>query len=75
MTKRCDIICYNNKNQPILLVECKSQHIKLTKDTINQSLNYQKLIQANYIMITNGINHFCFSLKDDQILFLKKYLL
>tara|TARA_B100001250_G_C19768606_1_gene775987 strand:+ start:145 stop:567 length:423 start_codon:yes stop_codon:yes gene_type:complete len=72
ISKRCDIICYNNNNKPILLVECKSQNVKLNKETIHQSLNYQKVVKAKYIMITNGTNHFCFYLESDHIKFLKQ---
>tara|TARA_B100000530_G_scaffold335696_1_gene288443 strand:+ start:143 stop:562 length:420 start_codon:yes stop_codon:yes gene_type:complete len=71
LTKRCDIICYNKHGNPILLVECKAPNITLNKDTFNQSINYQKVVQAKYIMITNGKTHYCFTFKNEKIKFLK----
>ena len=58
LTKRCDIICHNKNGQPILLVECKAPNIKVNKDSFDQSINYQKVVQAKYIMITNGKIHY-----------------
>lgn len=71
LPKRCDIICYNRNGDPILLVECKAPNIKLNKDSFHQSINYQKVVKAKYIMITNGTTHYCFKLKNEKIQFLK----
>ncbi|MBJ04428.1 MAG: restriction endonuclease subunit R [Flavobacteriales bacterium] len=69
--KRCDIICYNPKKEPLILIECKSQNLKLNENTINQSINYYKMIKAKFILITNGTHHFCFKIKNEEVIFLK----
>ena len=69
--KRHDIICYNQKNEPLLLVECKSQKVNLNESTVNQSINYQKQIKAKCIIISNGNTHYCFKIKNSEIIFLK----
>ncbi len=71
LSKRCDIICYDTDGYPILLVECKAPNIKLNTDSFHQSINYQKVVQAKYIVITNGTTHYCFKLKNTKIEFLK----
>ncbi len=71
LPKRCDIICHNSNGEAILLVECKAPNLKLNTDTFNQSINYQNIIQAKYIMVTNGKNHYCFQFQKNEIIFLK----
>ena len=71
LPKRCDIICYGTDGYPILLVECKAPSIKLNTDSFHQSINYQKVVQAKYIVITNGTTHYCFQFKNTEIKFLK----
>lgn len=72
LPKRCDIVCYNNNGRPVLLVECKSPKIRLDRSCINQSINYQKEINAKYILITNGLTHYCFQLVKNKVSFLKQ---
>ena len=70
LTKRCDIICYNSNGDPLLLVECKAPKIKLNKNDLNQSINYQKTVNAQNILITNGKTHYCFALNEGQPTFI-----
>ena len=72
LTKRCDIICYNQIGQALLLVECKAPTVKLNTKYVNQSINYQRTIQAKYILITNGKTHFCFNQNRGEINFVDK---
>ncbi|MAQ48069.1 MAG: restriction endonuclease subunit R [Flavobacteriales bacterium] len=72
LIKRCDIICYNQMGKALLLVECKAPKVKLNTSYLNQSINYQRTIQAKYILITNGTTHFCFTLQDGAPKFIDK---
>ena len=67
-----NIICYNQIGQALLLVECKAPTVKLNTKYVNQSINYQRTIQAKYILITNGTTHFCFNLNGGGINFVDK---
>ena len=58
--KRTDILVYNTKGEPGLLVECKAPSVKIDQKTTTQILIYNKTINAAYIVITNGIKNFCF---------------
>ncbi|HIP37598.1 MAG TPA: type I restriction enzyme HsdR N-terminal domain-containing protein [Crocinitomix sp.] len=57
LSKRCDIVAFNNKNETLLIVECKAPHIKLTQDTFYQVAKYNAVLNAKYLILTNGINH------------------
>ena len=67
---RSDIVCYNKIGKPILLIECKSQNIKINMKTFDQLINYQKSVNANYMAITNGKKTFCFNIIDSKINFI-----
>ena len=54
MSRRFDILVYDKNLQPFLLVECKRPDVELTQKTIDQIAAYNHIIQAPYLMITNG---------------------
>ncbi len=59
MDKRTDIIVYDREARPFLLVECKSAQVHLTDKAFNQLSVYNKVIKARYLVITNGLKHYC----------------
>ena len=69
INKRCDIICYNKEGTPLILIECKARKIKINEKTFEQSLIYNQTIQAKYILITNGLDHYCFQIQSDRFFF------
>ncbi|MBF25618.1 MAG: restriction endonuclease subunit R [Flavobacteriales bacterium] len=70
--KRCDIICNDVNGNPILLIECKASKIQLNSTAFEQTMTYQKKINAKYVLITNGIKHYCFKIEKGKNVFLKK---
>ena len=56
--KRCDIVLFNNEGKAHIIVECKAPSVKISQDTFDQIARYNMALQANYLMITNGINHY-----------------
>jgi hypothetical protein len=59
LTKRCDIVAYNNKGNAILIVECKAPNIEVTQQTFDQIARYNMKLKVNYLIVTNGLKHFC----------------
>lgn len=59
LAKRTDILVYDHTGAPFLLVECKSFEIRLTEKTVQQAATYNKVLQAPYLMVTNGKQHYC----------------
>jgi hypothetical protein len=62
LEKRTDILVYDKKGQPFLLVECKAQNIKISKAVLEQASRYNLVIQAPYLCITNGVKTYCFEM-------------
>ncbi len=58
LIKRYDVVVYNSDGSIFLLVECKAPHIKITQETFDQIARYNLALKAEYLMITNGINHY-----------------
>ena len=74
LTKRFDIIAHDNYGKPNLLVECKAPNIIINQKSFDQIITYNKVIDAKYLMLTNGIIHYyCRTNKiDGNINFLKE---
>ena len=56
--KRTDILVFNNKGNHEIIVECKAPSIKITQDTFDQIARYNLKLKANYLIVTNGLEHF-----------------
>lgn len=57
--KRSDILIYSNDGMPYLLVECKSINTKIHQSTFDQVALYNQTIRAQFVMISNGQEHYC----------------
>ena len=73
LRKRYDIVVYNPDGSIHLIVECKSFKIKIDQSTFDQIARYNLTLNASYLMVTNGINHYYCSMdmKDQRYQFLK----
>jgi len=58
LNKRYDIVIYNSDGSIHLIVECKSPKITINQDTFDQIARYNLTLNASYLMVTNGINHY-----------------
>lgn len=59
LKKRSDIIVFDREGAPFMLVECKASHIKIEQKVFVQASIYNKTIKARYLVVTNGMQHFC----------------
>jgi hypothetical protein len=73
LTKRTDILVFNNKGLPNIIVECKAPSVKITQETFDQIARYNLKLEANYLITTNGLEHFYCKMdtKNEQYIFLK----
>jgi hypothetical protein len=62
LQKRSDIVVYDREGKPFLIVECKSTDVPLSQKTFEQITRYNFTLKSRYIVITNGLNHFCCSI-------------
>ncbi len=58
LKKRYDIVIYNTDGSIYLIVECKSPKIEIKQATFDQIARYNLKLNASYLMVTNGINHY-----------------
>ena len=70
---RADIVLYNTKGIPNMIVECKAPNMKITQDTFDQVARYNFKLKVKYLVVTNGLQHFCCEMnyKKNQISFLE----
>lgn len=58
LTKRTDILVFNTNGFPEIIVECKAPSVKITQETFDQIARYNLKLSANYLIVTNGIQHY-----------------
>ncbi|MCD8186952.1 MAG: type I restriction enzyme HsdR N-terminal domain-containing protein [Rikenellaceae bacterium] len=59
-SRRADIVVYNSAIEPLMVVECKAPQVNITRQTLEQAVRYNLVLQVPYILITNGLSHYCF---------------
>ncbi|MCS6823349.1 MAG: type I restriction enzyme HsdR N-terminal domain-containing protein [Cytophagaceae bacterium] len=59
LRKRTDVVAYSREGKPFLLVECKSYKLKISQDSFIQTSMYNYSLKAKYIVVTNGLTHYC----------------
>lgn len=57
--QRADLVVYDNSANPFLLIECKAATVKISNEIFLQATRYNAYIKAKYIVVTNGMNHYC----------------
>ncbi|MEZ4803549.1 MAG: type I restriction enzyme HsdR N-terminal domain-containing protein [Gelidibacter sp.] len=58
LKKRYDIVVFNPNGSIHLIVECKAPNIGINQETFDQIARYNLSLNASYLMVTNGINHY-----------------
>jgi len=73
LKKRYDIVIYNPDGSIFLIVECKAPKITINQTAFDQIALYNLVLNAEYLMVTNGINHYYCTMdfKDQSYQFLK----
>ena len=74
MNKRYDVVVFNKDGSIFLLIECKAPEITIDQNTFDQIARYNMILNANYLMVTNGLNHyFCeMDFEKEQYSFLRE---
>ena len=75
LQKRADILVFDRHGAPFLLVECKSTRIKITQKAVDQAATYNHSVKANYLAVTNGLEHYCYHIdhQSGKTTFLKDF--
>lgn len=73
-SKRYDIAVFKPNGELFLLIECKAPEVSISQDTFDQIARYNLKLKAEYLMVTNGLNHyFCqMDFENEKYIFLKE---
>jgi hypothetical protein len=60
LPKRVDVLVYGREGEPWMIAECKAPDVPLLEESARQLAMYNSALKAQYILLTNGLRHFCF---------------
>jgi len=74
LTKRTDLLLFDTSGAPFIIVECKSTSQKINQKVFDQIARYNLALNAPYLMVTNGLEHYYCSMnhQKEQYTFLKE---
>ncbi len=74
LQKRADIVIYDHQAQPIVLIECKAPKVKINQEVFEQVARYNMVFRVPYLMVTNGLDHYCakINFEENSFEFLKE---
>ncbi len=57
--KRCDTVIFRSDGTPLMIVEYKAPEVSITQKTFDQIVRYNMTLKARYLVVSNGLNHYC----------------
>ena len=67
VSKRYDIVVFNQIGKVNILVECKSFKQKILNNHFDQIMRYNIELKSTYLVVSNGINHYFLKFDIDNI--------
>ena len=64
---RTDIVLFSKSGNPLVVVECKAPEVKISQQTFDQIARYNLELRVSYLIVTNGINHYCCRFDPQQL--------
>jgi hypothetical protein len=62
--RRYDALVYSRNREPLMLIECKAPSVNVSQNTFDQITIYNRSLKAPYLLVTNGLKHYCCMLHD-----------
>ncbi|WP_291859720.1 type I restriction enzyme HsdR N-terminal domain-containing protein [Marinilabilia sp.] len=59
LSQRCDILLYNRRGSPAMVVECKAPGVSVDSKTMAQAARYNTTLKVPFLVLTNGQKHYC----------------
>lgn len=59
LKKRTDIVIFDRLGHPFMVIECKAPGVNISQKTFDQVAQYNSVLRARYVALTNGLNHYC----------------
>ena len=72
--RRCDTLVYNRNGSPLVIVEYKAPDVEISQRTFEQIVRYNMVLKALYLIVSNGITHYCCKIdyNNNNFLFLEQ---
>lgn len=67
LDKRCDAVVFSKEGQPLMIVECKAQTVKLTDKVLDQAVRYHSALQPRFLLLYNGETCYCFKVEEGNL--------
>lgn len=64
--KRYDVVVFDKIGNYNLLIECKAPQIQIDQKTFDQIAKYNFSLNAHFLMVTNGLNHYFCKINSTQ---------
>ena len=64
--QRADVVVVGDRAEPLLLAECKAPGIPINDRTLAQAVRYNSVLGARYVILTNGLRHYCCECRDGE---------
>ena len=58
ISKRYDVVVFTPNGKIFLLVECKEPNVAITQQVFDQIARYNLSLNADFLMVTNGLHHY-----------------
>jgi hypothetical protein len=65
---RADVVVYNREGNVLLVAECKEPGASLGQDAFEQIVRYNRVVRARFLVVTNGLTHYCYSTSRERFL-------
>lgn len=56
---RCDSVLYDRMLKPRMIIEYKAPTVNITQKVFDQITIYNMLLHVDYLVVSNGIKHYC----------------
>ena len=64
--KRCDTVLYRRDLTARMIIEYKAPDVEITQNVFDQITRYNMVLRADYLIVSNGINHYCCKIDYDN---------
>ena len=70
LKRRCDTVLYDRHLVPLMIIEYKRPTVSISQRVFDQIASYNLMLQADYLVVSNGLQHYCCKLDKEHQKFL-----
>lgn len=59
LEKRCDSVVFGSDGLPLMIIEYKAPTVPITQKVFNQISRYNITLQVDWLIVSNGLQHYC----------------